>query len=62
MKYSDRPNAYINAKDLEIAVVKATTYGDALSAVRKVPAVETKQIKYFDEDEKVWKIGNVIVE
>ena len=26
------------------------------------PTIETKQIKYFDEDEKVWKIGNVIVE
>jgi hypothetical protein len=26
------------------------------------PSIETKQIKYFDEDEKVWKIGNVIME
>ena len=26
------------------------------------PTIETKQIKYFDEDEKVWKIGNVIME
>lgn len=23
--------------------------------------IETKQIKYFDEEEKVWKIGSVIV-
>jgi len=25
-------------------------------------SIETKQIKYFDEDEKVWKIGEVIVD
>ena len=24
--------------------------------------VQTKQVKYFDEDEKVWKIGEVIVD
>ena len=40
MKYSDRPNAYINAKDLEIAIVKATTYGDALNALREAPSIE----------------------
>ena len=26
------------------------------------PPIETKQVKYFDEEEKVWKIGSVIVE
>lgn len=25
------------------------------------PFIETKQIKHFDEDEKVWKIGEVII-
>lgn len=30
--------------------------------VSNAPTIETKQIKYFDEDEKVWKIGNIIVE
>lgn len=40
MKYSDRPNAYINAKDLEIAIVKATSYGDALDAVREAPSID----------------------
>ena len=25
------------------------------------PTVETKEVKYFDEDEKAWKIGEVIV-
>ena len=40
MKYNDRPDAYINAKDLEIAIVKATSYGDALDAVREAPNIE----------------------
>ena len=25
-------------------------------------SIKTKQVKYFDEDEKVWKIGSVIVD
>lgn len=29
--------------------------------IADAPTIETKQIKYFDEDEKVWKIGSVIV-
>lgn len=40
MKYSNSPNAYINARDLEIAMVKATTYGDALSAIREAPSID----------------------
>ena len=31
-------------------------------AIMVIPTIETKQIKYFDEEEKVWKIGNIIVE
>ncbi len=30
--------------------------------IRKIPTIAIKQIKYFDEDEKVWKIGSVIVD
>jgi CTP synthase (UTP-ammonia lyase) len=26
------------------------------------PTIKTKQIKYFDEDESVWKVGSVIVD
>ena len=26
------------------------------------PTIKTKQIKYFDEDENVWKTGSVIVD
>ena len=34
----------------------------ACEAIHDAPSVETKQIKYFDEEEKVWKIGSVIVD
>lgn len=34
----------------------------AIEAVNDAPTIATKQIKYFDEDEKVWKIGSVIVD
>ena len=33
-----------------------------LNALRMARRVATKQIKYYDEDEKVWKIGEVIVD
>ena len=29
--------------------------------INNAPTIETKQIKYFDEEEKVWKVGSVIV-
>ena len=32
------------------------------AVMQNIPSVKTKQIKYFDEDEKVWKIGSVIVD
>lgn len=30
--------------------------------IKNAPTIETKEIKYYDEDEQVWKIGKVIVE
>ncbi len=30
--------------------------------IDEAPTIKTKQIKYFDEEEKVWKIGEVIVD
>lgn len=30
--------------------------------VEDAPTIQTKEVKYFDEDEQVWKIGSVIVE
>ena len=29
--------------------------------IKTMPTVQTKEIKYYDEDEKVWKIGEVVV-
>ena len=29
--------------------------------IEHAPTVKTKTIKYYDEDEKVWKIGEVII-
>ena len=44
--------------------------GEALQQIKQVaikyinlaPTIKTKEVKYFDEDEKVWKIGRVIIE
>ena len=30
--------------------------------VNNIPIVKTKTVKYYDEDENVWKIGSVIVD
>ena len=32
-----------------------------INDIKKAPTIKTKQIKYFDEDESVWKIGEVII-
>ena len=33
-----------------------------IDTIENMPAIKTKQIKYFDDDEKVWKIGEAIVD
>ncbi len=30
--------------------------------IDEAPTIKTKQIKYYDEDENVWKTGSVIVD
>ena len=30
--------------------------------IEEAPSIKTKEVKYFDEDEKVWKIGILIDE
>ena len=30
--------------------------------IESAPTIKTKQVKYYDEDESVWKIGSVIVD
>lgn len=34
----------------------------AKMTIAHAPTIKTKQIKYFDEEEKVWKTGSVIVD
>lgn len=31
-------------------------------AVKDAPTIKTKKVKYYDEQESVWKIGSVIVD
>ena len=33
-----------------------------IRVLEATPTIKTKEVKYFDEDEKVWKIGRVIVD
>ena len=30
--------------------------------LQAMPGIKTKQIKYFDDEESVWKVGRVIVD
>ena len=34
----------------------------ACEAINDAPSIKTKEVKYFDEDEKIWKIGSVIID
>ena len=35
---------------------------DTVKAIlNDAPVIQTKEVKYFDEDENVWKIGEIIV-
>ncbi len=49
---------YIDADKLNIPSEEMI----AKMAIAHAPTIATKQIKYFDEDEKVWKTGEVIVD
>ena len=35
---------------------------NAIDWLMHTPTITTKQIKYYDEDENVWKVGSVIVD
>lgn len=58
---------YYRAIDVETALIfsglcDGKTCEEVKEVLNSIPATVTKQIKYFDEDEKVWKIGSVIVD
>ena len=57
---------YIDADKLNIYDISPAD-GFAVMGVTEedidlAPTIKTKQVKYYDEDEKVWKIGEVIVD
>lgn len=39
-----------------------TIHGELIKATDDAPPIKTKLVKYYDEGEKVWKIGEVIVD
>lgn len=44
-----------------VRMVMTAYQSTALSVIDLAPTIRTKSVKYFDEDEKVWKVGEVIV-
>ena len=40
---------------------RACWVDDTIGIIDDAPTIKTKQVKYYDDDEKVWKIGEVIV-
>ena len=51
-----------NAKEYSLGYYDYDEYAVPLSALDEAPAIKTKEIKYYDESENVWKIGRVIVD
>ncbi len=52
-----------NNKDLVDREIEHPKYQNTVrELINDAPTIKTKQIKYFDEDEKVWKVGEVIVD
>lgn len=55
---------YIDANAVEKVFFEKTypcEVEDIIAEIDNIPAIKTKEIKYYDEDENVWKIGKVIV-
>lgn len=53
----------IDADSIEIPhFTLATDRLKVIDAIDETPTIKTKEVKYYDENEKVWKIGSVIVD
>lgn len=60
MMHSD--SEFVNLRDvIETLCYMVGEDSDGVEEVMQLPIIKTKQVKYFDEDEKVWKTGEVIV-
>lgn len=65
-------DVYLDANDLlyeeltderrEIIQFDKDCKQNAIDLLMREPTIKTKQIKYYDEDEQVWKVGSVIVD
>ena len=58
---------YLKKVDLLSAAVEVEYLGRprmmvSAAKIGMMPGVRTKQVKYYDEDENVWKVGEVIVD
>ena len=54
----ERTRSYFEAS---IDAPFTTIYAVTTKQIENAPTIKTKEIKYFDEDEKIWKIGEVVV-
>ena len=61
-RYIDTKWLEDNAKEYSLGYYEEDEWAIPLNVLDSAPTIKTKQIKYFDEDEKVWKIGSVIVD
>ena len=55
-------NIYADFEHYENRDDWTTPIANVLAVIDDAPSIKTKEVKYFDEDEKVWKIGSVIVD
>lgn len=61
MMHSD--NEMVRLRDVvETLIYMTDDDSDGVEEVMQLPIIKTKQIKYYDDDENVWKIGEVIVD
>ena len=49
-------------KDKVLELWKYWKFIEAYDKTAEMPGIKTKRIKYYDDDEQVWKIGEVIVD
>ena len=47
---------------LRSAKIQTVLDAYAIERINGAPTIKTKTIKYYDDDENVWKVGEVIVD
>ena len=61
MMHSDDEMVYLRDV-VETLIYMTDEDSDGVEEVMQLPTIKTKQVKYYDEDEQVWKVGSVIVD